>query len=109
MCVFDRWFVENVPEFTVDGELKEGDIVRRGPDSTSTAEDFLKSKGEDIKMATQYEVGKLTKVTHTCVGKALLSIYHLQIIWGHNSSKPLIEEMSFSWSKYSGFPIELAL
>ena len=107
--IFEHWLVENVPEFTVDGELKEGDIVQRGPDSISTAEDFLKSKGEDVKMATQYEVGKLTKVTHTHAGSALLSTYHLQITWGHNSSKPLIEETSFSWSECSGFPIELAL
>jgi hypothetical protein len=111
VCVFDRWIEEDVPTFMVDGELKEGDIVRRGPDSTSTAEEFLKSKGEEVKMAdiSQYKVGKLTTVTRTYIGKCLSSTYQVEVTWGHDSAKPLIEEMSFTWSEYSGFPIELAL
>ena len=111
VCVFDRWIEEDVPTFTVDGELKEGDVVRRGPDSTSTAEDFLKSKGEEVKMAdsSQYNVGKLKTVTRTYIGKCLSSTYNVEVIWGHDSAKPLTEEMSFTWSEYSGFPIELAL
>ena len=111
ICVFDRWIEEDVPTFTVDGELKEGDVVRRGPDSTSTAEEFLKSKGEEVKMAdiSQYNVGKLKTVTRTYIGKCLSSTYHVEVTWGHDSAKPLTDEMSFTWSEYSGFPIELAL
>ena len=110
VCVFGHWIEESVPTFTVDGELKEGDIVRRGPDSTSTAEDFLKIKGKDVEMAdvSWYNVGKLTKVTRTYIGKSLSSTYHVEVTWGHDSAKPLVEEMSFTWSGYSGFPIELA-
>ena len=112
VCVFDRWIEEDLPTFTVDGELKEGDIVRRGPDTTTTAEDFLKSKGEDVTEMTdisQYNVGKLTKVTRTYIGKGLSSTYHVEVTWGHDSAKPLVEELSFRWTDYSGFPIELAI
>ena len=111
VCVFGHWIEENVPTFTVDGELKKGDVVRRGPDSSSTAEDFLKTKGEDVKMAdiSRYNVGKLTTVTRTYVGKSLSSTYHVEVTWGHDSAKPLVEEKSFTWSEYSGFPIELVL
>lgn len=111
VCVFGHWITDSVPTFTVDGELKQGDIVRHGPDSTSTTEDFLKSKGEDIEKVdvSQYNVGKLAKVTRTYIGKSLSSTYHLEITWGHDSIKPLVEETSFTWSGYSGFPIELAL
>ena len=33
VCVFGHWITNNVPTFTVEGLLKEGDIVRRGPHS----------------------------------------------------------------------------
>ena len=79
VCIFDRWIEEDVPTSTVDGELKEGDVVRRGPDSTSTTEEFLKSKGEEVKMAdiSQYNVGKLKTVTRTYIGK--INVFHRRI------------------------------
>ena len=109
VCAFGYWMGDSVPTFLVEGELNEGDIVRRGPDSISTVEDFLKRKGGDIKMASQYEVGKLTKVIRTYSGKGSSTTYQVDITWGHESAKPLVEEMSFSWSDVFGFPIELAL
>ena len=109
VCVFGHWITYNIPTFTVEGELKEGDIVRRGPDTTTTAEDFLKRKGEDVKMASQYEVGKLTKVVHSTSRRGSPK-YELEITWGHESANPLIEEMPPStWNDTLGFPIELAL
>ena len=109
MCIFGYWITYNIPTFTVDGELKEGDIVRRGPDPTSTAKEFLKSKGEDVKMASQYEVGKLTKVNHTYSRRGY-SKYELEIAWGHESANPLVEQMpSSTWNETLGYPIELAL
>ena len=109
VCIFGRWITHNIPTITVEGELKEGDIVRRGPDSTSTAKEFLKSKGEDIKMASQYEVGKLTKVDHTRSRRGYPK-YELEIAWGHESANPLVERMpSSTWNETLGYPIELAL
>ena len=83
--------------------------MRRGPDPKSTAVQFLKSKEEDVKMASQYEVGKLTKVSHS-YSKRGSPKYELEIVWGHESANPLTEQMPTSaWNNTLGFPIELAL
>ena len=94
VCIFGRWIRESVPIFMVEGKLKDGDIVRRGPDSTTTTEDFLKSKGEDIKLATQYEIGKLIKASRTSIGKGSSYTYDVEISWGYDSAKPLVEKDS---------------
>jgi hypothetical protein len=110
VCVFGHWVSYNIPTVAVEGVLKEGDIVRRGPDPKSTAAEFLKKKGEDVKMAPQYEVGKLTKVFHTYSLSRVSSKYELEITWGHESENPLVEKMpSSAWNETLGFPIELAL
>ena len=109
ICVFGYLITTNIPKFTVEGTLNEGDIVRRGPDPNSTAKDFLESKGEDIKMASQYEVGKLTSVIHSKSRRGSPK-YELEVTWGHESEKPLVEEIpSSTWNEVFGFPIELAL
>ena len=110
VCVFGHWISYNVPTVAVEGVLKEGDIVRRGPDPKSTAKNFLQTKGEDVNMAPQYETGKLTKVIHTHSLSKLSSKYELEITWGHESANPLVEQMpSSAWNETLGFPIELAL
>ena len=110
VCVFGHWISYNLPTVAVEGVLKEGDIVRRGPDPKSTAEKFLQKMGEDVKMAPQYETGKLTKAIHSHSLSKQSSKYELEITWGHESAKPLVERMpSSAWNETLGFPIELAL
>ena len=109
ICVHGYWITSGVPEFTVTGKLKEGDIVCRTPDSNSTVQEFVAK--EDIKNSSLYEEGRLTKVTETRSRSHSSTLYDFYVTWGHNSEKPLVERMSFrSFSdSCSGIPLELAL
>ena len=61
-------------------------------------------------MASQYEVGKLTKVAHRNSRKGSSSKYKVEIAWGHESAKPLVEQMpTFTLNEIFGYPIELVL
>ena len=110
ICVYDYWITSDVPEFIVEGELKTGDIVRRTPCSTSSVQEFVKSKGEDIKNASQYEEGKLQVLSESTSRSRSSTLYNFEVTWGHNSEKPLVENMIFrSFYDESDIPLELVL
>ena len=47
-----------------------------------------------------YEVGKLTKVERSYIGKGCTPNYEVEVTWGHDTEEPKVEELSFIWSEY---------
>ena len=105
--IYGCWITADAPTFNVTGELKEGDIVRRTPNSKFTVADLFED-GED-KNLSDYEVGKLTKVERCYQGKSCTSNYKVEVTWGYNAKESKVEELSFIWSEYSGFPLEVVI